>query len=108
MYHHGCWFGWHDDQHRDRGVDEQTRALTFNYYNHGTPRMFNGGRLQYLDGTTIDPDNNTLVLANPYQPHRVTQVECWSREFLHGRFCMTGWLHAAEPFRPWNLTRAST
>lgn len=103
LYHHGCWFGWHDDQHAEREADRQTRAVTFAYYLHAQPRMFDGGQLQYLDGTALEPDNNTLVLSNPYQRHRVTQVACWSREALHGRWAISGWLEAAKPFRPWNI-----
>lgn len=100
LYHHGSHFNWHKD--RDGYEDEpeetqrraQSRWLSFCFYLHAEPPMFSGGELEFLDGTQIEPKHNRLVMFDPQQPHRVRRVECWSSEFLHGRWAIAGWLHS--------------
>jgi hypothetical protein len=94
LYHHGARFGWHDDSPGYDGRPEPTRRVSFCYYMHSDPRMFRGGELEFLDGTVIEPANDTLVMFHPLQRHRVRQVECWSCEMLHGRWALMGWVHS--------------
>ena len=97
LYHHGAHFVWHDDAVTVDGKIVPSRRLSFCYYMHSTPRMFNGGALEFMDGTEIKPYNNRLVLFHPLQQHRVLPVECWSSHILHGRWAITGWLHGDAP-----------
>ena len=93
LYHHGSHFTWHTDREGYNGQPAHTRRLSYCLYLHSMPKMFNGGELEFLDGTTVDPQNNRLVLFCPYQQHRVRHVECWSAEFLHARWAIFGWIH---------------
>jgi hypothetical protein len=98
LYHHGAHFGWHDDAvAADGRTIIESRRLAFCYYMHSEPKMFNGGALEFLDGTSVTPKNNRLVLFHPVQQHRVLAVECWSSHVLHGRWAIVGWLHGDPP-----------
>ena len=97
LYHHGSHFGWHDDAPGYDGELVPSRRLTFCHYLHSTPKMFSGGELEFLDGTTVAPDNNRLCLFHPLQQHRVRKVECWSSHVLHGRWALMGWIHGDAP-----------
>jgi len=97
MHHHGSHFTWHDDA---PGYDQEivpSRRVTFCYYMHSDPKMFEGGELEFLDGTQVAPQNNRLVLFHPVQQHKVNKVNCWSSHFLHGRWCIMGWIHGDPP-----------
>tara|TARA_R110000782_G_scaffold253743_1_gene341928 strand:- start:9951 stop:10649 length:699 start_codon:yes stop_codon:yes gene_type:complete len=97
LYHHGSHFEWHDDA---PGYDQEivpTRRVTFCYYLHSDPKMFEGGELEFLDGTLITPSNNKLTLFHPVQQHRVRRVDCWSAKLLHGRWALMGWIHGDPP-----------
>jgi hypothetical protein len=85
LHHHGSHCDWHTD------TDPEQR-LAFTYHMHSHPKMFAGGQLEFPDGTKIEPNDNTLVLFHPHQPHRINRVECWSGELLHGRWAISGWL----------------
>jgi len=89
LYHHGSHYAWHSD--KSEGGD--TRRLAYALYMHTDPRMFAGGELEFLDGTTVDASHNRLVVFEPGQQHRVRRVECWSADFLHGRWAVFGWIH---------------
>lgn len=93
LYHHGSHFIWHTDREGYNGEPATTRRLSFCFYLHSEPRMFSGGELEFLDGTKIDSKHNRLVFFEPKQQHRVRRVECWSAEFLHGRWAIFGWVH---------------
>lgn len=93
LYHHGSHFIWHTDREGYNGQLATTRRLSFCYYMHTDPRMFNGGELEFLDGTLVESTNNRLVLFDPLQQHRVRRVECWSADFIHGRWAIFGWVH---------------
>lgn len=98
LYHHGAHFDWHDDAvAADGQTIIESRRLSFCYYMHSTPKMFNGGSLEFLDGTSVEPHNNRLALFHPVQQHRVMPVECWSSHVLHGRWAIVGWLHGDAP-----------
>ena len=99
LYHNGSFFEFHDDTPGPEGERISSRRVTFCYYMNVPPVMFSGGRLEFLDGTAIEPVNNTLHLFNPLQRHRVTPVQCMSGDTMHGRFAITGWIHAREPLR---------
>lgn len=97
LYHHGAHFAWHDDFPDYDGEFAPTRRLTFCYYMHTSPKMFEGGELEFLDGTVVEPKNDRLVFFHPLQQHRVRRVECWSAEAMHGRWALMGWLHGDPP-----------
>lgn len=93
LYHHGSHFIWHTDHEGYNGDLAVTRRLAWCLYLHSSPKMFRGGELEFLDGTTVEPKNNRLVFFDPYQQHRIRRVECWSADFLHGRWALFGWIH---------------
>ena len=91
LYHHGSHMTWH----ADRSADDPP-AVAFAFYMHAEPCMFTGGELEFLDGTTVEPKNNRLVLYGAGQQHRVRPVECWSSHVLHGRWALLGWLRGRD------------
>lgn len=97
LYHHGSHFIWHTDHEGYNGELAVTRRLAYCYYLHSSPKMFRGGELEFLDGTMVEPANNRLVMFDPYQQHRIRRVECWSADFLHGRWALFGWIHGQPP-----------
>jgi len=98
LYHHQSHFSWHDDALGADGVTPVlSRRVTFCYYMHTTPKMFSGGTLEFMDGTTVEPENNRLALFHPLQQHRVLPVECYSAHVLHGRWAIVGWIHGDPP-----------
>jgi hypothetical protein len=97
LYHHGSHFVWHDDAPAYGGTLAPTRRVTFCFYMHTLPKMFEGGELEFLDGTRVEPMNNRLVFFHPLQQHQVRRVECWSAEQLHGRWALMGWVHGDPP-----------
>lgn len=97
LYHHGSHFTWHDDAPGHDGEFMFTRRITFCLYMHTDPKMFQGGELEFLDGTRVDPENGRLALFHPLQQHQVRRVECYSAEALHGRWALMGWLHGDPP-----------
>ena len=97
LYHHGSHFIWHTDHEGYNGELAVTRRLAYAYYLHSSPKMFRGGELEFLDGTMVEPANNRLVLFDPYQQHKIRRVECWSADFLHGRWALFGWVHGQPP-----------
>lgn len=97
LYHHGSHFIWHTDHEGYNGDLAVTRRLAWCLYLHSSPKMFRGGELEFLDGTMVEPANNRLVMFDPYQQHRIRRVECWSADFLHGRWALFGWIHGQPP-----------
>lgn len=97
LYHHGSHFTWHDDAPGYDGKLVDSRRLTFVYYMHTKPKMFSGGELEFLDGRAIEPKNNRAAFFHPIQQHRIRTVECWSHDFMHGRWALMGWLHGDPP-----------
>lgn len=93
LYHHKSHFCWHNDDLGQDGEPVATRRIGFAYYIHSVPKLFSGGQLEFIDGTRIEPDANRLVFFNPHQQHRVTPVECWSKDALDGRWALCGWVH---------------
>ena len=93
LYHHGSHFSWHKDNIDYNGEPAETRRLSYVLYLHANPKMFSGGELEFTDGTMVEPEHNKLVVFDPCQKHRVRRVECWSADFLHGRWAIYGWIH---------------
>lgn len=93
VYHHGSHYAWHEDLEGP----EDRRRLAFAYYLRTEPTMFKGGELEFLDGTTIEPESGRLAFWHPLQAHRVRPVECWSADLIHGRWAIYGWLLGAPP-----------
>lgn len=93
LYHHGSHFVWHTDHNGYDGEPALTRRLSYCLYLHSNPKMFSGGELEFTDGTMVEPKHNSLVVFEPRQQHRVRRVECWSADFLHGRWAISGWIH---------------
>lgn len=97
LYFHGSHFVWHDDALGYTQEFIPSRRLTFCYYLHSDPKMFQGGELELNDGTLVEPQNDRLVLFHPLQRHRVRAVECFSNDAMHGRWALVGWLHGKAP-----------
>jgi Rps23 Pro-64 3,4-dihydroxylase Tpa1-like proline 4-hydroxylase len=97
LYHHGGYFKWHDDMNDHGGNFRIDRRLTFIYYLNRMPKLFSGGDLEFMDGCTIEVQNNRLLMFEPMQVHRVQPVECWSADPLDGRWTITGWIHGDAP-----------
>lgn len=93
LYHHGSFFHWHDDALGYDGEPFKSRRISYAYYFHSRPKRFEGGQLEFVDGTAIEPENGLLVMFNPYQQHRIRKVECYSASALDGRWALMGWLH---------------
>lgn len=93
-------FDWHSD-HRADGTPE-TRALSFTYNVHKTPRLFRGGELEFYDvEEPVDPTHNSAVFFAPYQVHRVQPVLGVPQSHsAFGRWTFVGWFHAHEPVEP--------
>lgn len=94
LYHHGSHFSWHKSDFDSNNEPMETRRLSYALYLHANPKMFSGGELEFADGTMVEPDHNKLVVFDPRQRHRVRRVECWSADFLHGRWAIFGWIHS--------------
>lgn len=93
VYHHLGHYAWHEDQ---EGPNDLKR-LAFAYYLRTAPVMFKGGELEFLDGTTIEPESGRLAFWHPLQPHRVRPVECWAADVISGRWAIFGWLLGNPP-----------
>ena len=93
LYHHGSHFVWHTDREGYNGQPATTRRLSYCLYMHSEPRMFSGGELEFINGTQIDSKHNRIIFFEPRQQHRVRRVECWSADFLHGRWAIFGLVH---------------
>lgn len=84
LYHHRSFAKW-------GGHTTPGEVLAYELYLHAAPKMYSGGELEFLDGTTVEPDSGTLVVYDPAQRHRVNPVNCWSHDLLHGRWSLFGW-----------------
>lgn len=94
LHHHGGLCAWFDAL---RGDADHRRRISFEVLLETDPRMFSGGEIEFLDGTTIVPRNGLLVFTHPIQTQRVRKVECWSSHPLHGRWSIWGWLLGPTP-----------
>lgn len=108
LFHHRGFAGWHTGARGPEGAFEPTRRLAFAYFLHSEPKLFDGGELEFQDGTRIEPVTNRLVLLHPLQRQQTTPVRCWSPEMLHGRFALTGWIHGPAPEGYLDLARDLT
>lgn len=97
MHHHGSHFCWHDDAPGYDGNLIPSRRLSHTFYMHTDPKRFEGGELEFLDGTTVEPRNNRMTFFHPIQQHRVRAVECWSSRAIDGRWALIGWIHGDPP-----------
>lgn len=97
LMHHGGHFGWHDDWIGPDGQPATTRRVAFDLFLHTEPKRFTGGALDFPSGDSIEPTSGRLVFRHPLQMHRITPVECWAAEHLHGRWALTGWIHGTPP-----------
>jgi Rps23 Pro-64 3,4-dihydroxylase Tpa1-like proline 4-hydroxylase len=96
----GDFFRWH----RDNAQDEvAARQLTFVYFFHREPKVFEGGELRIQDSSwqdnanqsgnyyTIIPRQNQLVLFDSSLTHEIALVKCPSAKFADSRFTVNGW-----------------
>ena len=97
LLHHGCHFGWHDDWIGPDGAPAITRRVAFDLFLHTDPKQFTGGMVEFPCGDLIEPDNGSVLLRHPLQAYRIHEVVCRSRETLHGRWSISGWIHGAPP-----------
>jgi SM-20-related protein len=97
----GDFFHWHSDNAQD---EVASRHVTFVYFFHREPKMFEGGELRLYDSRkqgngyvpagnylTIVPQQNQAVLFNSSLAHEITPVVCGSQEFADSRFTVNGW-----------------
>lgn len=98
----GDFFHFHSDNASAR---VSSRYLTFVYFFHREPRMFEGGELRIHDAEledgryvssgsyqTIVPQQNQIVFFPCEMMHEVTPVKCSSQSFADSRFTLNGWL----------------
>jgi SM-20-related protein len=98
----GDYFHFHSDNASDRVA---SRYLTFVYFFHREPRLFEGGELQIHDarleaggyvsqGThqRVVPQQNQIVFFPCELLHEITPVKCPSQLFADSRFTLNGWL----------------
>jgi Rps23 Pro-64 3,4-dihydroxylase Tpa1-like proline 4-hydroxylase len=98
----GDFFHFHSDNASERVA---CRYLTFVYFFHQEPRMFEGGELRIHDARleegvyvsegsyqTIIPQQNQIVLFPCQLMHEITPVKCFSQRFADSRFTLNGWL----------------
>ena len=92
--------------HSDNGADHvSSRHLTFVYFFHREPRLFEGGELRIHDAhleageyvsegsyQTIVPQQNQIVFFPCELMHEITPVKCSSGAFADSRFTLNGWL----------------
>lgn len=88
LYHHKCHASWHEDVWEE----DSTRRIAFAYYLRTDPVLFQGGELEFLDGTAIEPVSRRAVFYHPLQLHRVRPIECWAADFIAGRWAIHGWV----------------
>lgn len=91
LYHHGSHHAPHKDVPDD--VDLPECRLAWCLYLSTEPKMYSGGELEFPNGEAFAPTHNQLVFYDPRQKHSVRRVECWSADFLHGRWALSGWVH---------------
>jgi Rps23 Pro-64 3,4-dihydroxylase Tpa1-like proline 4-hydroxylase len=98
----GDFFHFHSDNASERVA---CRYLTFVYFFHQEPRMFEGGELRIHDARleeggyvsegsyqTIVPQQNQMVFFPCQLMHEITPVKCSSQRFADSRFTLNGWL----------------
>lgn len=93
--------------HNDNGHEiVAKREVTYVYYFHSEPKQFSGGALQlYPTETTswelvlpdegslyVEPKHNRIVFFDSRLMHQVLPVKCESKNFLHSRFTINGWI----------------
>lgn len=90
--------------HKDSGKKNISRKVTFVYYFHQEPKVYQGGDLLLydtdkskddysMDYSRIGTRNNLLILFPSHFYHQVTPVSQQSDNFKEGRFTLNGWLH---------------
>jgi Rps23 Pro-64 3,4-dihydroxylase Tpa1-like proline 4-hydroxylase len=97
----GDFFHWHSDNAHE---EVARRTVTFVYFFHREPRMFEGGELRLYDSRkqgatyvpatnyfTVIPRQNQVVLFDSSITHEITPVTCTSRQFSDSRFTVNGW-----------------
>ena len=95
-------FHFHSDNASEQAA---SRYLTFVYFFHREPRMFEGGELRIHDAhledgiyvsegsyQTIIPQQNQIVFFPCELMHEITPVRCSSQSFADSRFTVNGWL----------------
>ena len=82
----------------------KNRHLTFVYYFHKLPKLFEGGEILLFDTDTINnsyttqhtkitPSNNSIIFFPSNYYHQVTPVHLKSNKLKNGRFTINGWVH---------------
>ena len=98
----GDYFHFHSDNASEK---VRSRHLTFVYFFHREPRLFEGGELLIHDARledgvyvtegsyqTIVPQQNQIVFFPCELMHEITPVKCPSQQFADSRFTLNGWL----------------
>jgi Rps23 Pro-64 3,4-dihydroxylase Tpa1-like proline 4-hydroxylase len=97
----GDFFRWHSDNGQKEVAGRQ---VTFVYFFHREPKMFEGGELRIQgptwntlpDGSanyyTIIPRTNQMVLFDSSLTHEIAPVKCPSGKFDASRFTVNGWI----------------
>lgn len=98
----GDFFHFHADNASERVA---SRYLTFVYFFHREPRLFEGGELRIHDAHLEDnvyvsegsyqaivPQQNQIVFFPCELMHEITPVKCPSLDFSDSRFTVNGWL----------------
>lgn len=97
LHHHADCEPWHDDAMLDATEVAVTRRISWAITMHSDPKMFDGGHLEFADGTKVEPRHNQLVFWHPVQQYRVAPIECYASRALHGRWSVRGWVHGVPP-----------
>jgi Rps23 Pro-64 3,4-dihydroxylase Tpa1-like proline 4-hydroxylase len=98
----GDFFHFHSDNTSESAA---SRYLTFVYFFHREPPMFEGGELRIHDAhledgvyvsegsyQTVAPQQNQIVFFPCELMHEITPVKCASQRFADSRFTVNGWL----------------
>ncbi|MGL4620697.1 2OG-Fe(II) oxygenase [Chroococcidiopsis sp.] len=71
-----------------------TRRVTYVYYFHAEPKCFTGGELVLHGRSALRyaPQQNSIIFFESGLNHEVLPVCVPSKEFMHGRFTVNGWV----------------
>jgi Rps23 Pro-64 3,4-dihydroxylase Tpa1-like proline 4-hydroxylase len=104
----GEYYHWHTDNGTPATA---ARTITFVYYFHAEPRVFQGGELVIYQGRgerhVITPQHDSMVFFPSTRRHEVLRVDCPTRRFEDGRFTLNGWIrrrirnHVPDHFGYW-------
>ena len=97
LHHHEDCEPWHDDAMVSALEVATSRRLSWSLTLHSEPKLFEGGQMEFADGTKIPAIHNQLAFWHPVQQHRIAPVECYVSRALHGRWSLRGYVHGVAP-----------